>query len=277
MGEQLDRRTDRLRRRAALWLLCCATAFACAPGVSGDDSGTRDDSETPAVASETRDATSETPAVVSETPDVAAFADAFDDEESGWRVSDGDDGIYAAYVDGAYEMSAKSGKVAVSPAPVTQPAAGITLRVEAERLEDAKGKFGGGWGVLCGEDLAAGRYYQAFIQVSNGVGYPGLFRWQDGEVEAFRKMDRPHDAIDPQGVNRLELECVDTGDGVTVTFSINGEEIERANDESGPIVASWETGLMLDGSPLPKREVITLRREVITLRFDNFAVEPHDP
>ena len=195
----------------------------------------------------------------------ASFHDDFDDPGSGWPVGN-DGGTDTAYVDGAYEVAADGGKVAMAPAPAAHPPPGIALRVDTERVADSEGEFGGIWGVVCGADLAGSRFYEGVIQVSDGVGYPGLFGWHDGDIEVFRKADRPHEAVDPEGVNELQLECVDEGDSVTVVFSVNGDEVARAVDDREGAVDRWETGLIVDGSPMPSGSGTRMR-------FDNYAVE----
>lgn len=63
-------------------------------------------------------------------------------------------------------------------APVAYATDGVTMRVDAERLADHEGEFGGGWGVHCGLDVEdSGFYFRGTIQMSDGVGYPLLARW----------------------------------------------------------------------------------------------------
>lgn len=249
MSTREGSRRGRVVRRYTTWrlrilvALCCVSGFAlgCAVG-SGTGAGANGASET----------------------EPHSFADDFEDPDSGWPQR-GYGGTSAGYVNGAYEMAVGSWENGFAAAPSAHPAAAITVGVDAERVKDFEGETGGIWGVVCGEDLAQGRYYQAVIQVSDGVGFPALARWQDGEPEVFRKADRPDEAITADGVNRLELECVDDGSSVIVVFTVNGEQVARGVDGGGPSVDRWETGLMLDGSPLPAGEELRMR-------FDNYQV-----
>jgi hypothetical protein len=195
-----------------------------------------------------------------------AFRDDFSDGGSGWPTGDGD-GVEISYADGGYLVAVQAGKVALLPAPVRRGASGVRVQVSVERLHDPDGHRGVVWGVVCGEDLAGDRFYQAVVQVSDGLGYPGLFRWQEGDATVFRKADQPHDAVDADGINVLELHCDHRGDAVSIRFLINGEEVARAVDTVAWQIAGWETGVIADGSPFPSREEARIR-------FDDFVFEP---
>lgn len=196
------------------------------------------------------------------TPTDAVFADDFSDPASGWPVADGQAGPQTRYVDGAYEVTAPAGQTAlVSPAPQRPSSGGIAFSVDATRQVDASA-HGGGWGLVCGQDLEADGFYQGLIQVSPGEARVGLFRWENGDVEAFQKF-ATSGAVVVDDVNRLELGCTEGSEGVTVVFSVNGTGVARAVDDDGPRGEHWLSGLYLDGSPL-------LAEERITIRFDNY-------
>ena len=74
----------------------------------------------------------------------------------------------------------------------------------------------------------------------------------------------------PDAVNELELRCVPDGDAMTLVFSINGMEVARGRDQDPLEVDEWETGLFLDGSPLPAGHETRMR-------FDNYEVRPARP
>ena len=195
------------------------------------------------------------------------FSDDFEDPASGWSTQL--DAGEARYVDGAYETVIGPGAADLSPAPATVPGTGsVSVRVDAQRLRDHRGQFGAGWGVACGEDFAGSRFYWAIVQVSRGVGYPGLFRWNGPggtDFEVYRKADERHSAVRPDGINELELRCIPGADGITVVFLINGIEVGRGIDRDPPEVDEWETGLYIDGSPLPKGNKARIR-------WDNYEV-----
>lgn len=203
----------------------------------------------------------------SPSPAAAAFLDDFEDPDSGWstRMNQGE----ARYADGAYEILIGPGQADLSQAPETFPGnASVTVRVDAQRLRDHPGQFGAGWGVTCGEDFGGGRFYEGIVQVSRGVGYPGLWRWNGpdaGDVEVYRKADERHSAVRPDGINELELRCIQTAEAITVVFLINGIEVGRGVDSDPPDIDEWETGLYIDGSPMPKGHKARIR-------WDNYEV-----
>jgi hypothetical protein len=72
-------------------------------------------------------------------------------------------------------------------------------------------------------------------------------------------------AVDPQGTNRLEAICTteDDGQGVRLTFLVNGRQVARATDRDRPL-SSGTVGLLVatGGS----------NAEQIEAEFDNFVV-----
>ncbi len=243
-------------RRGAAWLAAGLVLVAC------DTTGFADPDSSPSATPEPATEASE-----------GAFRDDFDDAGSGWPDGSEADGGKASYESGSYEMVVGSWDVRLAPAPVTFAGnRGVIVRVDAHRLDDHPGRVGGIWGVVCGPDLEDTWFYEAVVQVSNGKGYPGLFRFQgDDDLEVFRKANRPHEAVHVDDINTLELQCTPSGNNaVEVVFTINGVEVARGMDRAQGPASEWGAALYMDGSPLPEGHETTVR-------FDDFEAAPAAP
>ena len=198
------------------------------------------------------------------------FVDGFDDPASGWMVADSADGARIWYADdGAYHVRLPPRAARLLPAPVVyESGEDVQVSVSVERRIDHEGRTGGIWGLTC--DFTGTHGYAALVQVSDGKGYPGIAELFEDKMGALVRLDRAHPAVEPDGVNDLELRCEGPAEKRQVTFTINDEIVAEATDDAGdPSRGEVRVGLTVDSSPLPKGDVVEIR-------FDDFRLERVD-
>ncbi len=139
-----------------------------------------------------------------------------------------EDGYTAAFTDGALTVTLDGApNVWLYPDDLDLPA---DQSVEAQ-VASSTGDESALFGVACRADLPSVGY--AFLVGTDG--YYTIGRYNQGKAKAIvnAKGSKRTDAVDPDGINVVRGECVGKKQ-VTLTLSVNGEEVVSFVDEKPP-------------------------------------------
>ena len=117
------------------------------------------------------------------------------------------------YRDGAYLIAVRAGRHLVPTAPVTYANdQDVTVAATVRRLDTPGRRLGGVWGLACDADSDQS-YYFAGVQTTLGVGYAGIGKVVDSRIRSIVPFGQPHEIIDADGDNDVELRCTTTEAG----------------------------------------------------------------
>lgn len=184
-------------------------------------------------------------------------------QRNGWFEADNDK-VVATYTDGQYRLLVRQlGSEYYVREPSSSSAASQKVEVDVQRITPARSTYG----VSCrmGPSGSTGRpsHYAAAI---SATGYWSVLRYEGGEslspivIAEAAERSQSSDAIRPDGVNRVALECLGGGAAgvpVVLRFSVNGVRLVEVTDPGG--LGPGSVGL-----------VVSAYSEPVEVRFDNF-------
>jgi hypothetical protein len=193
----------------------------------------------------------------------AIFSDDFASRANNWNDTGGErDGGH--YADGAYRIHTTWAADHFSDhgfprnARSVYPTAPRDVRVAVDARPLSVADQDAGYGIACRAD-GAQSYYQ--FAIWQGQAVIAKVIPQDPYYVELRSV-----AVDPQGTNRLEAICTtEDGQGVRLTFLVNGREVARVTDRDRPL-SSGTVGLLVATGGSDAEE--------IEAEFDDFVVTP---
>lgn len=217
-----------------------------------------------------------------------SFTDSFESDEGHWPVTASSEGSTATptaaptgsegpsaavftYRAGAYVMAVGAGRHLVPTAPVTYGnEQEVTVAATVRRLDTPGRRLGGVWGLACDADSDQNHYF-AGVQTTLGVGYAGIGKVVDSHIRSIVPFGQPHEVIDADGDNKVQLRCSTTEAGERdLEFTVNGKVVAQGTDrDAATKPAQVQAGMLIDTSSLPPGRPFVVR-------YDDFALEETD-